>query len=274
MKTRLDIYLVENGFYKTRNKAKMAIENGDILVNDKIINKVSYQVSYDDKIQILKDSIPYVSRGGLKLEKALQSFLVDVKNHTCLDIGASTGGFSDCLLQNGANKVYALDVGTNQLDDILKNNEKIVSIENTNFREIDVLEYKKIDFTIITADVSFISLTYLFENVSKILNENGKFIALIKPQFEVNKKEHNKNGLVNDKKIHFKVIKNIIEEANKYGLYLNKINFSPIKGEKSGNIEYISLFSFIPKNINLNDVNDIIELAYKDLRWYYEKEIW
>lgn len=263
---RLDLYLVEKEFYKSRNKAKMAIENGDILVNDKIINKVSYIVNEKDKVEILKDSIPYVSRGGLKLEKALQSFCVLVNDKTCLDIGASTGGFSDCLLKNGAKKVYALDVGTNQLDDSLKVNYKIVSIENTNFRDIDISEYRNYNLDIITADVSFISLTYLFENVSKILLENGFFVALIKPQFEVSKKEHNKNGVVNDKKTHYRVIENIIEKANQYNLYLNKLDFSPIKGEKSGNIEYLALFSFTNKNVNLNNVADIIEIAFKELR--------
>ena len=266
MKERLDVFLLNNGYYKTRNKARLAIENGDILVNDQIITKVSYKVDENDKIKILKESIPYVSRGGLKLEKALQSFCVDVNNKVCLEIGASTGGFSDCLLQNNANVVYALDVGTNQLDETLKNNNKIISIENTNFRNIDINLYKSYNLEIITADVSFISLTYLFENVSKILNKEGYFIALIKPQFEVLKKEHNKNGVVNDKKLHNKIIKNIIESANKYNLILNKLIYSPIRGEKSGNIEYLSLFSFKEKNINLLDVNDIIELAFKELR--------
>lgn len=266
MKERLDLYLVKNGYYKTRNKAKMAIENGDILVNEKIIDKVSYPVDENSNIKILKESIPYVSRGGLKLEKALQSFCIDINNHICLDIGASTGGFTDCLIKNGAKKVYALDVGTNQLDDSLKNNEKIISLENTNFRDINIEEYKSLKFTFICADVSFISLTYLFENVSKILDRNGYFMALIKPQFEVDKNSHNKNGVVSDKKLHLKVIKNIIESANKYGLFLNKLDFSPIKGEKSGNIEYLSLFSFKSNNINLLNTNDIIELAFKELR--------
>ena len=266
MKTRLDVYLVEKGLYKTRNKAKLAIENGDILVDDKIIDKVSYQIDESSTVKILKESIPYVSRGGLKLEKALTTFCVDVSDKICLDIGASTGGFSDCLLKNGAKIVYALDVGTNQLDESLKSNNKIISLENTNFRNIDVEEYKKLRFEFICADVSFISLTYLFDNVSQILNESGCFIALIKPQFEVLKKEHNKNGVVNDKKIHLRVIKNIIEVSNKYNLFLNNLCYSPIRGEKSGNIEYLSLFSFNGKNINLINVNDIIELAFKELR--------
>ena len=266
MKTRLDLYLCEKGFYKTRNKAQMAIENGDILVIDKIITKVSHGILDTDKIKILKESIPYVSRGGLKLEKALQSFCIDVEDLICLDIGASTGGFSDCLIRNGASKVYALDVGSNQLDDALKSNPKIISIENTNFRTINIDEYQKYNINFICADVSFISLTYLFENVKKILTNKGIFVALIKPQFETNKNEHNKNGVVNDKKIHYRVIKNIIEKANQYSLFLNKLDFSPIKGEKSGNIEYLSLFSFESKNINLNDINDIIEMAFKELR--------
>lgn len=266
MKVRLDLYLCNKGYYKTRNKAKMAIENGDILVNDKIIDKVSYGVDENDTIKIVKESIPYVSRGGLKLEKALQSFCVDVNSYTCLDIGASTGGFTDCLIKNGAIKVYALDVGSNQLDEALRNNDKIISIENTNFRDIDIDEYKKHNLNFICADVSFISLTYLFENISKILPNDGLFIALIKPQFEVNKKEHNKNGVVNDKKIHYKVIKNIMEKANEYGLYLNKLDFSPIKGEKSGNIEYLSLFSFTNKNMNTDNISNIIESAFKELR--------
>ena len=266
MKTRLDVYLVENKYYETRNKAKAAIENGDILVNGGIIKKVSHQVTEKDKIEILKDSIPYVSRGGLKLEKALQSFCVEVRDKVCLDIGASTGGFSDCLIQNNAGLVYALDVGTNQLADKLKYNNKIISFENTNFRTINIKEYQDYNIDFICADVSFISLTYLLENISKILSKKGIFIGLIKPQFETLKKEHNKNGVVNDKKVHFKVIKTIMECANNYGLFLNKIDYSPIRGEKAGNIEYLSLFSFLPNNVNLSQISDIIELAFKELK--------
>lgn len=266
MKNRLDIILVERGYYETRNKAKAAIENGDILVNDKIITKSGHLVEDIATIKILKESNPYVSRGGLKLSKALQSFCVDVNDKICLDIGASTGGFTDCLLRNGATKVYALDVGSNQLVETLKNDNRVVSIENTNFRNIDVKEYKKLNLDIICADVSFISLTYLLENVSQILEKDGIFIALIKPQFEVMKKEHNKNGVVNDKKIHLRVIRNIIENAYSYDLYLNKLDYSPIKGEKAGNIEYLGLFSFNNKNIDLDNINHVIENAYKDLK--------
>ena len=266
MKIRLDVYLVENNYFPTRNKARLAIENKDIMVDGIIIDKPSYSVDETSSVSIVKESIPYVSRGGLKLEHALNTFSISVTNTTCLDIGASTGGFSDCLLQKGANKVYALDVGTNQLDSKLRSNKNIVSIENTNFRTINPSDYSKLNINVITADVSFISLTYLFYNVSKILKKDGIFVALIKPQFEVSKKEHNKNGVVNDKKTHLKVISKIIEDANQYGLYLNKLTYSPIKGEKSGNIEYLSLISFNQKNVNLLDVSAIIDLAFKELR--------
>lgn len=266
MKNRLDVYLVEKNYYETRNKAQAAIENGDILVNGVIIKKVSTKIDIDSEIKILKDSIPYVSRGGLKLEKALQSFAISINDKVCLDIGASTGGFSDCLLQNGAKLIYALDVGTNQLVDKLKHNNKIISLENTNFRTINTNIYKNYNLEIICADVSFISLTYILENVSKILDNKGYFIALIKPQFETLKSEHNKNGLVNDKKVHFKVIKTIMECANNYKLKLNKLDYSPIKGEKAGNIEYLALFSFQDNNINLTKITEIIDLAFKELK--------
>lgn len=265
MKTRLDLYLVNNNFYKTRNKAKMAIENGDILVDGKIIDKVSFMVDDSSKVEIYKTSLPYVSRGGLKLEKALNSFNIDPNNSICLDIGASTGGFTDCLLQNGATKIYALDVGTNQLDISLSNNPKVISIENTNFRAINVEEYKNFNIELITTDVSFISLTYIFENASKILRKDGKMIALIKPQFETNKNSHNKNGVVNNPKIHFDVIKNIIENANQYNLYLNKLDFSPIKGDKSGNIEYLALFTFNDTNVNNLNIKEVITNAFSAL---------
>lgn len=266
MKERLDVYLVNKGYYETRNKAQSAILAGDILVDNKIVDKVSFKVDETNLVSTCKNSLPYVSRGGLKLEKALEVFNIDVKDKTCIDIGSSTGGFTDCLLQNGANKVYAVDVGTNQLAEKLKNDKRVVARENTNFRTINTKEYKDLNLEIATCDVSFISLTYIFENVSKILNETGCFIALIKPQFETEKKEHNKNGVVNDKKVHLKVIENLIHSASNSNLYLNKLDYSPIRGEKSGNIEYISLFSFNPKNVNLIDVNAIIDLAFKELR--------
>lgn len=264
MKERLDVYLVKKGYYETRNKAQNAIENKDIKVNDVIVTSSSFKVDENCKIEIVSISLPYVSRGGLKLEKALKVFSIKPLNYTILDIGASTGGFTDCILQNGASKVYALDVGENQLHDTLRNDNRVISLEKTNFRTIDVDLYKTYNIDLIVVDVSFISLSYIFENVSRILNRDKKMIALIKPQFETNRKEHNKNGVVNNPKIHFEVIKNIISSANKYGLYLNKLDYSPIKGDKSGNIEYISLFSFNKDNVNNEKIKEVISEGFKN----------
>lgn len=244
MKTRLDVFLVNNGFYQTRNKAQNAIESNDVKVNDSIVNSSSYMVNENCKIEIVSTSLPYVSRGGLKLEKAIKEFNLDFKDKIVLDIGASTGGFSDCALQHGAKLVYALDVGENQLHEKIKTDKRVISLEKTNFRMIDSNLYSSYNIDIIVIDVSFISLSYIFENASKILNEDKYIMALIKPQFETNKKNHNKNGVVNNPKIHFEVIKNVERYANEYNLYLNKLSSSPIRGDKSGNIEYISLFSF------------------------------
>ena len=199
MKERLDVLLVKLGYYETRNKAQNAIESNDIKVNGNIINTSSYKVNEDCKIEVISNSLPYVSRGGLKLEKALKVFEIDLKNKIILDIGASTGGFTDCSLQNGAEKVYALDVGENQLHESLRTNNKVVSLEKTNFRTIDIEEYKKYQIDVIVVDVSFISLSYIFENASKIIDKDKIVIALIKPQFETSKKEHNNKAFV----IHF-----------------------------------------------------------------------
>lgn len=264
MKERLDVFLVKNGFYETRNKAQNAIESNDVKVDQKIINSSSYKVDENNKIEIVSNSLPYVSRGGLKLEKALNVFKIDLKDKIVLDIGASTGGFTDCSLQNGAKKVYALDVGENQLHDSLKNNIKVISLEKTNFRTINIEEYKKYNIDIIVVDVSFISLSYIFENASKILDQDKYMICLIKPQFETNKKEHNKNGVVNNPKTHLQVIKNVMEYANKFGLHINKLDYSPIKGDKSGNIEYIGLFSFDKIDVSNQCIKECVASAFKN----------
>lgn len=264
MKERLDVYLVKNSYYETRNKAQTAIESKDVKVNGQIISNSSYKVEEDCIIEIVSNSLPYVSRGGLKLEKALKVFDIDLKDKIILDIGASTGGFTDCSLQNGASKVYALDVGENQLHESLKNNDKVISLEKTNFRTIDIEKFKEYDIDTIVVDVSFISLSYIFENASKIISNDKCMICLIKPQFETNKKEHNKNGVVNNPKIHFQVIKNVIEYANKYNLHLNKLDSSPIKGDKSGNIEYLGLFSFCKIDVTNDYIKECIDRTFKN----------
>ena len=263
MKERLDVFLVNKGFYETRNKAQNAIESNDVKVNGVIINSSSHKVDENAKIEIVSVSLPYVSRGGLKLEKAIKVFNLDLKDKTILDIGASTGGFTDCSLQNGAKKVYALDVGDNQLHESLRNNNKVISLEKTNFRTINVNEFKGYEIDVIVVDVSFISLSYIFENASKVIKEDKCMMTLIKPQFETSKKEHNKNGVVNNPKLHFQVIKNVIDAANKWGLHLNKLDFSPIKGDKSGNIEYLGLFSFNKFDVSNEIVKDTISKAFE-----------
>lgn len=264
MKERLDLFLVKKGLYETRNKAQNAIESNDIKVNGIIINSSSYKVEEDCKIEIVSNSLPYVSRGGLKLEKALKAFNIDLKDKIILDIGASTGGFTDCSLQNGAKKVYALDVGENQLHESLKNNINVVSLEKTNFRHINVDQFKKYNIDVIVVDVSFISLSYIFENACKIIDRDKCMICLIKPQFETTRKDHNKNGVVNNPKIHFEVIKNVMSYANKYDLHLNKFDSSPIRGDKAGNIEYIGLFSFNKFDISNMDIKECINKVFNE----------
>lgn len=263
MKERLDVFLVSKGFYETRNKAQNAIESNDVKVNGVLINSSSYKVAENAQIEIVSISLPYVSRGGLKLEKAINVFNLDLKDKTILDIGASTGGFTDCSLQNGAKKVYALDVGENQLHESLRNNDKVVSLEKTNFRTINIDEFKTYKIDLIVVDVSFISLSYIFENASKIIENDKCMMTLIKPQFETSKKEHNKNGVVNNPKLHFQVIKNVIAAANKFDLHLNKLDFSPIKGDKSGNIEYLGLFSFNKFDVNNEKIKETINKAFE-----------
>lgn len=263
MKERLDVYLVKNGFYETRNKAQTAINSKDIKVNGTIIDSSSFKVEENCVIEIVSNSLPYVSRGGLKLEKALKEFNIALKDKVVLDIGASTGGFTDCSLQNGASKVIALDVGENQLHQSLIEDDRVISMEKTNFRNVNIDDLKKHNIDVIVTDVSFISLSYIFENASKIIGKDKMMVALIKPQFETNKKEHNKNGVVNNPKTHFEVIKNVIGYANKYELYLNKLTYSPIRGDKSGNIEYLGLFSFDKNNVNNDSIKSIINEVFK-----------
>lgn len=264
MKERLDVFLVNNKMYETRNKAQNAISSGDIKVNNEVIKSCSFKVDETSVIEVVSNSLPYVSRGGLKLEKAIEVFEIDCKDKVVLDIGASTGGFSDCALKHGARKVYALDVGENQLHDSLKNDERVISLEKTNFRYIDINELKKFSIDMIVVDVSFISLSYIFDNASKILNKDKFIMALIKPQFETAKKEHNKNGVVNNPKTHFNVIKNVIDSANKCSLYLNKLDFSPIRGDKAGNIEYIAMFTFNRENVSNECIKEVISKAFNN----------
>lgn len=239
MKKRLDLILVERGIFETREKAKREIMAGNVIINEQAVTKAGTNFKDNDELIIrIKNRLKYVSRGGLKLEKAIEIWKLDFSGKTVLDVGASTGGFTDCVLQNGAEKVYSVDVGTNQLDWKLRNNEKVVSIENTHIKELqsESLGNGKVDFIVI--DVSFISLTKVIPHLGKFLNDNAGIIMLIKPQFEVGKEKISRNGVVTDERYHDEVIKKIISFIKENNYKLIGVEESPIKGTK-GNKEFL-----------------------------------
>jgi 23S rRNA (cytidine1920-2'-O)/16S rRNA (cytidine1409-2'-O)-methyltransferase len=241
-KTRIDVYLVEAGLCESREKAKRTVMAGLVLVNERPVFKPGETFKEDDlaTARLKGDFCPYVSRGGFKLEKAISAFNIEMKDKIMLDVGSSTGGFTDCALQNGAKTVYALDVGTNQLVYKLREDNRVKVFEKTNFRTIGD-DFFDVKFDVITMDVSFISAKLLVENVAKNLSENGIFICLIKPQFEAGiDAERNAKGVITDTDIHFKVVVDFIEDIQKYGLYVNDVINSPIKGQ-NGNREFLAL---------------------------------
>lgn len=228
MGDRLDI-AIKNKFSYSREYSKEIILKGYVYVDGKNIKKPSFEVTEKANIHIDEKAFPkYVSRAGLKLEKSLIEFSIDVSAKTCLDIGASTGGFSDCMLQFGAEKIYAVDTGTSQLHNSIFENDKVISFENTDIRNFDVPE--KMD--IITIDVSFISVAKILYKIPLFIKENSDIIILIKPQFEAGRENISKNGIVRDKKVHVKIIKNLQTELCKIDLSLYNLSFSPIKGSK------------------------------------------
>lgn len=239
---RLDLYLVQNKIVNTRNKAQEMIKQGLVIVNNKTISKPNFNINNNDIVKIVSE-LEFVSRAGNKLKHALNEFKIDVFNKICLDIGASTGGFTDCLLQNNAKLVYALDCGTNQLDEKLLNDSRVINLENINLKQIPNLELTKID--IIVCDVSFISLKHVFEAIKPILHKDMNLIFLIKPQFELNKTIILKdNYCIKKESDRQKAINNVISYAEQYNLILKQITKSPIKGAKLENIEYLAWFSF------------------------------
>ena len=236
-KERLDALLMNRALFESRAKAQAAIMAGQVLVNEQKIDKPGTPVAPDVQIRLLGNKLPYVSRGGLKLAKALQIFPISVEGKVVADIGASTGGFTDCALQNGAAKVYAIDVGYGQLAWKLRSDERVINMERTNVRylEKDSLP-EQVDAA--TIDVAFISLDKILPAVHKILKEDGFVIALIKPQFEAGKENVGKKGVVRDAKVHEEVINNVIAFAKEEGFGIAGLDFSPNKGPE-GNIEYL-----------------------------------
>lgn len=237
MKERLDVMLVKRNLAPSREKAKAFIMAGEVFVDGVREDKAG--TTFDEKvsIEVRGNKLKYVSRGGLKLEKAIDVWGVDVKDKICMDIGSSTGGFTDCMLQNGASKVYSVDVGTNQLAWKLRQDERVVVMEKTNIRYLTPDQINdKIQFA--SVDVSFISLTKVLPAAYDLLEDNARMVCLIKPQFEAGREKVGKKGVVRDEKVHVEVIQMIVDFVTANGFIIHGLNYSPIKGPE-GNIEYL-----------------------------------
>jgi 23S rRNA (cytidine1920-2'-O)/16S rRNA (cytidine1409-2'-O)-methyltransferase len=237
-KERIDILLVERGLIDTREKAKRAVMAGTVYSESERLDKPGMKIEVSAPLEIKGNPLPYVSRGGLKLEKAIREFNVNLENKIMLDIGASTGGFTDCALQNGAKKVYALDVGYNQLAWKLRQDERVIVMERTNFRHVTPTDFQEGLPNFSTIDVSFISLKLILPVLKTIIIPGSDIIALIKPQFEAGKEEVGKKGIIRDSKVHLKVIKNMIDFSLEAGFDVSNISYSPITGGE-GNIEFL-----------------------------------
>jgi 23S rRNA (cytidine1920-2'-O)/16S rRNA (cytidine1409-2'-O)-methyltransferase len=265
-KERLDILVVQRGILFSRDRAKENIIAGNIFVDGIMTTKCGKKVELSSNIEFKGEDFPYVSRGGLKLEKAIKSFGIDLEDKVCLDIGASTGGFTDCMLLYGACKVYAIDVGTNQLDDKLRNHEKVVSMENTNIRYLSVDSIGEFaDFASI--DVSFISLEKVIPNLLKLLKSDGSAVALLKPQFEVGVGIVNKKGVVKKPSDHVGAIIKVLNLLRCLEVQVINVSYSSIKGP-NGNIEYLIYFTkskACQSNYNEDNVHLIVSEAHKDL---------
>lgn len=237
MKKRLDVELVDRGLVQSRERAKVVIMEGLVYVNGQKSDKAGTPVKEDDRIEVRGETLRYVSRGGKKLEKAMQVFPVVLEGCTCMDIGASTGGFTDCMLQNGAVKVYAVDVGYGQLAWSLRTDERVVNLERTNIRYITEEQVPQ-PVNFISVDVSFISLTLVLPVAHRLLKDGAQMVCLVKPQFEAGKDKVGKKGVVRDPQIHREVIRKVIDCAAELGFWVRGLDFSPIKGPE-GNIEYL-----------------------------------
>ena len=237
MKERLDVLLVSRGLAPSREKAKTTIMAGDVFVNGQREDKAGTMFDTDVPIEVKGAALKYVSRGGLKLEKAMENFDCSPEGKICMDIGSSTGGFTDCMLQNGAVKVYAVDVGHGQLAWKLRNDERVVVMEKTNIRYV---EPKDVEDTIefFSVDVSFISLTKVLLPVKNLLSDKGEGVCLIKPQFEAGREKVGKKGVVRDPAVHEEVIKMVCDYVTSIGYGIRDLDFSPVKGPE-GNIEYL-----------------------------------
>lgn len=265
-KKRLDELLVERNLTESTDKAKRLIMAGLVFSEQNRLDKPGMKVDSMIPLHVKGKTIPYVGRGGLKLEKALRDFSISARNKIFIDIGSSTGGFTDCALQHGAKWSYAIDVGYNQLDWRLRNDERVIVMERTNFRHVtlDMLEKGKPELASI--DVSFISLKLIFPVLKQLLSDNSDVIALIKPQFEAKREQVGAKGIIRDKEVHKEVLENVISFAVKEGFTLFDLTFSPITGGE-GNIEFLAYFGW-EKSVppaEMGDIGLIVELAHKEL---------
>jgi len=267
-KERLDVLLVEKGLFESREKAKRAIMTGVIFIEGQRVDKAGTMVLRESEIEIKGKTLQYVSR-GLKLEKAMKLFPIDLNNKVCMDIGASTGGFTDCMLQNGASKVYSVDVGYGQLDWKLRNLDNVVNMERTNIRYVKPEDIDdRLDF--VSIDVSFISLKLVLPVAASLMKENGKIVFLIKPQFEAGREKVKKNGVVRDPSVHLDVIEKVLAYAYDSGFQIEDVSFSPITGPK-GNIEFLG-YGFkrdLNKDLNFYDtqaLRTLVEDAHNSLK--------
>lgn len=262
-KKRLDILVTEQGWAESRQKAQAIIMSGLVFVDGKRIDKCGFAVKEDAKIEVHGKTLPYVSRGGLKLEKAMKTWPIRLEGVTAMDCGASTGGFTDCMLQNGAKKVYAVDVGYGQLDWKLRQDERVVCMERTNARYLTREQIPEpLDF--VSIDVSFISLGLILPALRPLLSENGELVALIKPQFEAGREKVGKKGVVRDPKVHLEVLEQFLTHAAASDLTIKGITFSPIRGPE-GNIEYLGWLSAAEGENHIPDLAELVRASHETL---------
>ena len=264
MNNRIDVEMVNKGLVESREKAKALIMSGVVYADNQKVLKAGDKVKETANIEIRGQKLPFVSRGGLKLDKAIKVFGLNMDGLICMDIGASTGGFTDCMLQNGAKKVYAVDVGYGQLAWKLRSDDRVVNMERTNIRYID---YDKIsdDIDFISIDVAFISLRLVLPVAFNLLKDEGELVALIKPQFEAGKEEVGKKGVVRDSKIHQKVIDEIIEFSLETGFSVCALDYSPIKGPE-GNIEFLAHLTLADEPGIRPDTASVVDQAHDTLK--------
>ena len=263
-KERLDILLVEKQLVESRSKAQAIILSGEVYVNDQKADKAGMEIEPDAKIEIRGNTCPYVSRGGWKLEKALADFCIDPTGYVCSDSGASTGGFTDCLLQKGAAKVFAIDVGYGQLAWKIRSDPRVVTMERTNIRFVTPEQLgEPLDLSVV--DVSFISLKLVLPVIQTLLKPNGQIICLIKPQFEAGKDKVGKKGVVRDPSVHEEVLNRFLQLAAELHLTVRNLTFSPVKGPE-GNIEFLGHLSMQPDHAVQPSVPELVAQAHESLK--------